>query len=174
MNKVIVYTACRMTGRFMDELVQEATTLKRVLENYGYEVMNPVIEEKVVPVHEVLEQIDPARLDRYWQRDKECLKDCHIVLDYKSCNKSDGVGVELALSRFCYWKPTLRVFPTAGICISRIEYDEVFYTLEEALLYMQRHYRTKHQLLWWRIKMLLRSFPAWTILQMKFLWDLLW
>lgn len=173
MSKLKIYSAMRMTGRYQDELVQEANLLKRTLENYGYEVLNPVIEEKVVPVHEVLEQLDPERLERYWQRDKECLKEAHIVLDYKSCNKSDGVGVELALSRFCYWKPTVRIFPNSGICISRIEYDEVFYTLEEALLYMSKHYRTKRQLLFWRVNMLVKSLPQWLWLQIKFIGDLL-
>lgn len=168
-----VYVAHKMTGRYMDELVQEAQLTARVLRNYGFDVLDPILIEEVPNVREILEQTDAERLQRYWKRDKECLRECHLILDYKSCNKSDGVGVELAISRFAYWKPTIRIFPNAGICISKLEYDNVYEDLASAVLMMMVKYGTKQKILKWRIKMLLRSLPRFIWLQIKFLGDLL-
>ena len=173
MNRPLIYVAHKMTGRFMDELVQEAKLTTRVLNNYGFDVLDPILIEHVPMVHEMLEQTDAERLKRYWERDKQCLQECHMVLDYKSCNKSDGVGVELGLARFCYFKPVFRVFPDAGICISKLEYDQIFDMLTEAAFVMARDYGTKKQILKWRIRMLLRSLPGWFILQLRFIKDLL-
>lgn len=173
MSKLRVYVACKMTHRYQDELVMEAEQITRMLKNYGYEVLHPVLIENVERTHELLEQTDAARLEKYWQRDKQCLQECHLVLDDRSCNKSDGVGVELGLTRFCYFKPVVRVFPNAGICISKLEYDNVFDDRAQAVMFMAQTYGTKKQLLIWRLKMLWRSLPKWVWFQVKFLVDLL-
>jgi hypothetical protein len=172
-NSLIVYRACKMTGLYKDELVIRSEQTNRMLALRGFTVLDPVVIEKVERVHEVLEQTDPSQLNRYWIRDKECLKECHIILDDGSCNKSDGVGIELGLARFTYWKPVIRIFPNAGICISKIEYDYVFDNAVDAVDYMAREFGTKRQLLIWRVKMLIRCLPKFVWLQIKFLGDLL-
>jgi hypothetical protein len=172
-KRPIVYVCVKMTGRYCDELVAEAKVVERTLRNYGFDVLHPVLIENVPNVHELLEQTDPSKLQRYWDRDKECLQECHLVLDYMSCNKSDGVGVELGLARFTYWKPVVRVFPNAGICISKLEYDDVFDSLTEAVWMMVVKFGTTGKILRWRIRMLNRSFFHFLYLQMKFIGDLL-
>lgn len=168
-----VYVAHKMTGRYCDELYQEAQLTTRMLTNYGFDVLDPIVIENVPNEHVLLEQTDPAKLLSYWKRDKECLQDCHLVLDYKSCNKSDGVGVELGITRFAYWKPVIRVFPNAGICISKIEYDQMYENLLDAVLMMMLKYGSMRKLLNWRIKMLVRSLPKFIGLQIKFLGDII-
>ena len=172
-KRPIVYRACKMTGRYQDELRMESEQIIRMLNNYGFKVLDPVEIEQVPYVHELLEQTDDSKLERYWKRDKECLQECHIILDDRSCNKSDGVGVELGISRFAYWKPVIRIFPKAGICISKLEYDMVFETREEAVMYMAEHFGNKRQILLWRLKMLNRSLLGFIGLQIKFIKDLL-
>lgn len=168
-----VYIACRMTFRYQDELVAEAIKICRMLTNYGFEPLHPVITERVVPVHEILLQDKPERLQKHWARDKKDLQDCHIILDDRSCNKSDGVGVELGLARFCYWKPVIRIFPDAGICISRLEYDNIFDNSLDAVVFMDKEYGSRWKLFKWRIKMLLRSVPKLVWLHIKFIGDIL-
>lgn len=172
-KRPIVYVCVKMTDKYMDELVTDAKRITRILNNYGFDVLHPVLIENVPNIHEVLEQTDPSKLDRYWRRDKECLQECHLVLDHKSCNRSDGVGVELGLTRFGYWKPVIRIFPGAGICISRLEYDHIFDNETEGVMFAAAKYGTLRQLLHWRIKMLLNSLPRFISLQIRFIWDLL-
>lgn len=172
-KRPICYVAHKMTGRYCDELYQEAQMTTRMLINYGFDVLDPIIIEEIPNRRVLLEQLDANKLAKHWKRDKECLQDCHMVLDYKSSNMSDGVGVELGLARFCYFKPVFRVFPNAGICISRIEYDQVFESLLDAVVVMMMDYGTMKKLLMWRINMLILSLPQWIGLQIKFFKDIL-
>lgn len=172
-KRPLVYVCVKMTGKFMDELVMDAEQMTRMLNNHGFEVLHPVLIENVPRIHEVLEQTDGQRLDRYWLRDKQCLKECHLIFDDRSCNKSDGVGVELGLARFCYWKPVLRIFPEAGICISKIEYDHVFESRIDGVKYMQEHFGSTRKILLWRLRMLARSLPTFILLQARFLFQCL-
>lgn len=172
-KRPIVYRATKMTGLYKDEMVYASRKSNRGLRNFGFRVLDPVEIEGIENVHELLEQTDKERLKIFWARDKMCLQECHLVLDDRSCNKSDGVGVELGLARFAYWKPVIRILPNVGFCISALEYDMVFETFDEALIFMAARFGTTKQLLKWRIRMLLTSLPKFIWLQTKFLLDLL-
>ena len=63
MSRIKIYTCQAMTGRFMDELVVEAQMLKRTLENHGFGCLNPVLEESVPNVHEILINIPAMQLE---------------------------------------------------------------------------------------------------------------
>lgn len=172
-TKPLVYCCHKMTGRFCDELWVEADKVCRALRNYGFEPLNPIVEEGIPNEHILLEQTDNSLLKLHWKRDKEILKQCHLVLDVQSCNNSDGVGVELGITRFCYWKPVIRIFPNMGFSISRYEYDWVVNDLYTALQVMKQQFGTKHQILWWRLKMLNKSLLTFIGLHVKFIWDLI-
>lgn len=167
-----VYVALKMSYRYQDELVMEAEKMCRILRNYGFDPLHPVITENVEPIHEILVTDKKETLEKHWRRDKKDIQDAHIILDDRSCNKSDGVGVELGLSRFCYYKPVVRIFPDAGICISALEYDHIFDNAIDAVIFMNIHYGTRWKLLKWRLTMLGRSLPKWIWLQTKFIGDI--
>jgi nucleoside 2-deoxyribosyltransferase len=160
-DKIVVYVAHRMTGRYQDELVQEAQLTKRVLENYGFTVLDPIISENVPNTHELLNQVNAEQLAKYWARDKEMIRDADILLDYMACNQSDGVAKELGYARFCLWKPVVRVFPKLGLSISRIEDDHITETLSDAVGIMMNLYGSYEKLRRWRQAMWDRCFTKW-------------
>lgn len=171
-DKILVYLAVRMTGRYCDELLLESRVAAEKLEKAGFTVLSPVIEEGVPNRHVKLTNT-LGRLRGYWKRDKEMLNEAHIMLDYNSQGKSDGVNVEMGYTRFCLWKPLVRVHPSLGCTISRIEYDHVTDTLDKAIEVMQREWGTKNKLLAWRLKMLYHSIGKFVFQQAVFLWDCL-
>jgi hypothetical protein len=168
-NKVIVYLGQKMTGLYCDQLLSTAVEAKALLEQAGFEVLSPVIEEEVPNKHIKLVNT-LGRLKGYWKRDKECLQLCHLMVDYMSLNKSDGVNVEMGLTRFAYWKPLIRIYPGLGCVISKLEYDNVFNSLEAAIPFMVDNFGTRRKLLVWRLKMLRHSLIKFVALQVYFLW----
>ncbi len=171
-NGIKIYAAVKMTGRYCDELVEESTRLKDALEYAGFTVLSPVIEEKVPNEHVVLmNQVDKLR--EYWKRDKEMLQEAHLMLDFNSQGTSDGVNVEMGYCRFFMFKPLIRVHPSLGCVISKLEYDCVVKDLESAIIVMQEQWGTKHKLLVWRLNMLIRSIPKLLWLHAKFLLEVL-
>jgi nucleoside 2-deoxyribosyltransferase len=161
--KIKVYVAHAMTGKMQDELCREAELTKRVLENYGFEVLDPIIAEGVKDVHEPLIQVSSEQLEGYWRRDKEMIKEA----DYMGCNKSDGVAKELGYARFCLWKPVVRVFPNCGINVSRIEDDVITSTLNDAIGIMLNRFGSYEKLRVWREDIWNRCFSRWLDEQVK-------
>lgn len=157
----------------MDEANADARLLLRAGENHGYEILNPVLAEKLPDIHEPLIQVSKERLEGFWKRDKEMMQEAHLILDYMSCNKSDGVNKELGYTRFFMWKPTVRVYPNMGINISGIEDDIIVSNLPDAFAEIQRRWPNKQALLMWRVEMLVRCLPKFVSLQIKFIKDLL-
>lgn len=166
-SKIKVYVCHRMTGRFQDELVQEAQYTTRYLENHGFEVLDPIITEEIKNVHEPLAQLDEALLRSRWAKDKEQIKDADIVLDYMACNKSDGVAKELGYARFCLWKPVVRVFPNLGLSISRLEDDVIVDNMTDAVSVIQTRFGTYDLLRNWRREMWDRCYFKWLEEQIK-------
>lgn len=162
-----IYTCQRMTGRYCDEMRQEAEMLKRTLNNYGFEILNPVLEEGVPNEHILLENVPAERLEKYWRRDKEMIQESDILLDYMTQNKSDGSNKEVGYNRFCLWKPTVRVWTGPGGLISRIEDDIVIDKLVDALQFIQQKWGTYEKLGEWRYQLFERCFPKWLDYQVE-------
>lgn len=158
---IAAYTCQRMTGRYCDEMLREAEMLKRVLNNYGIRILNPVLEEGIPDTHELLDNVHPGKLEEFWRRDKEMIRESDIVIDYMTMNKSDGSNKEVAYNRFCLWKPTIRVWDGGGGLISRIEDDIFVTTIVEAVTVANEKWGTYEKLKEWRIEMLNRCYPKW-------------
>lgn len=155
------YTCQRMTGRFCDEMLREAEMLKRVLTNYGIVILNPVLEEGIPDVHELLHNVTPGKLEEFWRRDKEMIRESDVVIDYITMNKSDGSNKEVGYNRWCLWKPTIRVWEGAGGFISRIEDDIVVPNIIDAVTMVNEKWGTYEKLGQWRKDMLDRCYPKW-------------
>jgi len=164
-QRIKVYTAVRMTGRYMDEMRLEAEMLSRALANYGFECVSPVLEENIPYLHEILANVPPERLEMYWKRDKQLIRECDVLLDYKTQNKSDGANKELGYARWCLWKPVVRVWEGQGALISRMEDDQVVGSLPEALDLIGALYGHYDKLRAWRQGMLDRCFGNWLAYQ---------
>lgn len=164
-----IYTCQRMTGRYCDEMRQEAEMLKRTLQNYGFEILNPVLEEGVPNEHILLENVPEERLQFYWKRDKEMIRESDILLDYMTQNKSDGSNKEVGYNRFCLWKPTVRVWVGPGGLISKLEDDIVIPNLVDALTLINDKWGTYEKLGEWRMNMLNRCYPKWLDYQRELL-----
>lgn len=158
---ISAYTCQRMTGRYCDEMLREAEMLQRVLTNYNIRILNPVLEEGIPDVHEVLDNVHPGKLEQFWRRDKEMIRESDIVIDYMTMNKSDGSNKEVAYNRFCLWKPTVRVWDGAGGLISRLEDDIMVPTLIDAVKVIDEKWGTYEKLAEWRKVMLTRCYPKW-------------
>lgn len=167
MSRIKIYTAQRMTGRYQDEMRQEAEMLVRVLDAYGYEALNPVIEEKVPNVHEILPSSTSEQLERYWKRDKEMIRDADLLLDYQSNNLSDGASKELGYARYCLWKPTIRIVTRPGFLISKLEDDVVVESLTDAINIITARFGSYEKLAAWRQNMWDHSFQKWFAYQLE-------
>lgn len=167
MNKIKIYVCHAMTGKMKSDLVREEQYTSKQLEAYGFEVLDPIKAEGVQDVNEPLTQVSVETLEQYWRRDKEMIKEADIILDYQSCNKSDGVNKEIAYARFCLWKPVVRIFPGMGINISRIEDDAVVNDLPAAIDLIHAKYGSYEKLAMWRKEVWERSFGKWMEEQRK-------
>lgn len=161
MPQIKAYSSQRMTGRMCDEMLREAEMLKRVLTNYNIQILNPVLEEHIPDVHELLDNVHPGTLETFWKRDKEMIRESDVVIDYMTMNKSDGSNKEVGYNRWCLWKPTIRVWDGAGGLISRIEDDIVVPNLMDAVTLINERWGTYEKLKEWRKEMLTRCFPNW-------------
>lgn len=162
---ISIYTCQRMTGRMMDEMVVEAQMLVRMGAERDFKVLNPVLEEKVPMVHEILPMTLQHTLEEYWKRDKEMIREADITLDFHTQNMSDGSVNEVGYSRWCLWKPTVRVWSGKGGLISRVEDDLVVGSLELAFDIIQERWGTYDKLAKWRTEMLEKSYPKWVAYQ---------
>ncbi len=168
-NAIKIYSAVRMTGRFCDELLRESEMLVRVGNNYGFTILNPVLEESIPDEHKILENVPQETLERFWLRDKEMIRESDVLIDYCTNNKSDGANKELAYNRFCLWKPTIRVWEGPGALISKIEDDIVVSSYIEALQIVRECWGSYEKLKEWRMGMLESSYPRWKEYQQELL-----
>ncbi len=159
-----IYAARSMTGRIKEEVVLEATADKEMLEKAGFTVLCPVIAENVPSTKEVLRSSKQA-MDKYWPRDKEMIREAHLIFDMSPLMNSEGVKHELGYARYCLWKPVVRVFPTGKLpgksSVAYFEDDIIVDSLIEAIEYSLRVHGTFWKRVQWRMKMLNRCLPKW-------------
>lgn len=163
--KIKIYVAHAMTGRYKDELVNEALLAKAYLENRGYEVLDPILAEGIERVHELLGPTD--ELEKHWKRDKMMIREADILLDFNTMGKSDGANKEVGYARYCLWKPVVRVWSGPGGAISRLEDDVIVPTLAEAVAVIEERYGNYEKLGLWREEMWGRCFVPWLNEQRK-------
>lgn len=152
---VKVYCATAMTGRTGKELVAQSAYVKKVLNFYGLEILDPISVEGVKKDDKPLMNA-PGVLKKYWKRDKEMIRQAHVVLDVTGPAKSEGVAHEIGYARFFLWKPVVRVYPNLGPSIARFEDDLIVSNLHEAGWMINDLWGTRKKRLTWRLKMLNR------------------
>lgn len=164
-GKVRLYLARSMTGRVKEDVVAEALKDKEYLETAGFEVLCPVISEKVEPTKQVLLS-SKAKMDEYWPRDKAMIRAAHLVLDMTPAMKSEGVAHELGYARYHLWKPVVRVYSDGKLpvksSVAYYEDDFIASSLLEAVGYIHSTHGTLLRRFKWRFAMYSRCLlKAW-------------
>lgn len=156
------YLARAMTGRVKKEVVVEAMAQKIFCEYLGIEVLDPVSEEGVVPSTELL-MSSYEEMVKYWKRDKEMIREAHVVFDMTPNMKSEGVSHEIGYARYALYKPVIRVYLDGMVppksSIARFEDDYLAVSLPDAIQYSERMYGTRFKRFKWRLSMYAR---CWT------------
>ena len=155
MPDVLVYLACRMSGRSKIAMVKEAKEAVAILSKYGIKCISPVLEEKVENTTGVLDVISEEELAREWKKDKEYVKQCHVVFDLSAASpiRSEGATTEYLYARFALFKPIIRLFPKGlGPSITKFENAVIVQTLDEAAVEIVTRWGSRTQRIQWRIQ----------------------
>lgn len=158
---VKIYTCCKMTGRDKAEMVKTALSNKKIFEAAGITVLDPVLEEKVKPTHQELQDVPIHVLKGYWQRDKQMIREANVIVDTTPELKSEGSAHEIGYARYFLWKPVVRMY-TGGIkplsAIVYFEDDLIVHSVEEAAIQIQKYWGTWFKRFMWRICLINRCY----------------
>lgn len=163
-DQIICYVARAMTGRVKEDVVSEAKKDKEFFEKAGFIVLCPVSEEGVEPTKQIIRSSKQA-MDKYWDRDKQMIRQSHVLFNMSPDQPSLGVIREHGYARYALWKKVISIFPSgklpqkAAVC----HYEDDYVT-DDILDAVGEVYRT-HGTFWkrtkWRLKMLNRSLLKW-------------
>lgn len=170
MAKIKIYVARAMTNRVKEDVVNEAKADKEFFEKAGFEVLCPVAEEKIEPTKQILRSSKQA-LDKYWSRDKQMIREAHILFNMSPDQPSLGVIREHGYARYCLWKKVISVFPPGKLppkaAICHYEDDYVTDDIMDAVGEAYRTHGTAFKRLKWRLQMLNQSLPKWILFQIQ-------
>lgn len=165
-----IYTACKMTGRDKAEMVGTAKKNKQIFEAAGIQVLDPVLEEHVKPTHQELQDVPIHVLKGYWKRDKQMIREAHVVVDTTPELKSEGSAHEIGYARYNLWKPVVRMYTGNVKPLSAIVYfedDLVVHSVEEAAIQIQKYWGTWFKRAMWRLSILNQCFFKWLLYQIQ-------
>jgi hypothetical protein len=155
-----IYCAARMTGRDKREMVEMALANKKIFESFGITVLDPILEEHVKPTKGLLIDTPLALVKGYWKRDKQMIRESHVIIDTTPGEKSEGVAHEIGYGRYFLWKPIVRLYKSdekPGSAIVYFEDDLVVHSVEEAAIQIQKYWGTWFKRAMWRTAMYKRS-----------------
>lgn len=152
MRKMRVYLAKKMSGLSGRELVEDSFLAAQICP-HAIELFDPVAIEGVKP-DQILVAATEEALRGHWQRDKQAIRNAHVIIDTTGRDKSAGVEAEIGYARFFLYKPVIRVWPKLGPSIARIEGDAVVESLADAYAVALIRWGTPWKRLLWRVKLL--------------------
>lgn len=167
-----VYVACSMTGRDQLELIKEAKIITHLLEQAGFKVFHPVLEEHLKHTHKHL-TADAVTLPPKWALDKWAIRNSIALIDAAADMKSEGREHEVGLMRYNYWRPVIRISPRhAGgfFSIANLEDDCIVATPDEAVHLLKHRFGTRSKRILWRLSMLNRCLPRFVWEQLRGFW----
>ena len=155
-----VYIAHAMTGRPGTDVVAESEKALEAFSKFGIGVLDPVTAEKVKPSKKTINTTYSV-LDGYWKRDKEMIREAHVLVDITPERKSEGVAHEIGYARYHLWKPVVRVYPKgqvpSNLSVAYFENDFIVDDMEVAARYIERMYGNWFKRFIWRIQLYRRS-----------------
>lgn len=167
---IVIYTCAKMTGRDQAQMVEMAKTNKKIFEAAGITVLDPIIEEHVKATHGPLVDKPINILKGYWTRDKQMIREAHVIVDTTPEMKSEGSAHEIGYARYGLWKPVVRMYTNKDSKpLSPIVYfedDLIVHSVEEAAIQIQKYWGTWFKRFMWRISLLNRCFLRWFVYQL--------
>jgi hypothetical protein len=165
LSPVTIYTAAKMTGRDQKEMVETAKRNKSIFEAAGIRVLDPILEEHVKAEKGPLVDKPIHVLQGYWDRDKQMIREAHIVVDTTPEAKSEGSAHEIGYARYFLWKPVIRLYGQEAKPLSAIvffEDDLIVHSTEEAAIQIQKYWGTWFKRFMWRLSLYNRCWlKAW-------------
>lgn len=149
---IVIYLAVAMAGRNKKQLVYENLKAVKVFKENGIRVLSPVIEEGVLPDDEPLTPLSDKELEKQWYNDKKLIKKAHVFVDLSGASNSEGVRHESGLARYGFFKPIVRIYPTLGVSVARIEDDLIVRDVEEAARVIVDRWGSRWKRICWRIE----------------------
>jgi len=161
-KKIKIYVARSMTGRDKATVVEEALKDKKFLEDCEIEVLCPVSAEQVKAEHKPLKS-NKRHMDVYWRRDKEMIREAHVIIDATPHLKSEGVSHEIGYGRYYLWRKVIRIFPEGMMppqsSIAFYEDDYITDDWRDAVMEIYRTHGTYFKRLKWRLDIFNRCLP---------------
>lgn len=155
------YIAHAMTGRSGEDMLAESKLAAYALANWNIEALDPVIAEGITPAVKKLgteirggKGDDYERFKGYWKRDKEMIREAHVLIDMTPHMKSEGVSHEIGYARYFLWKPVVRVgnaFPL--ISVAHFEDDILATDIWDAAVKINDKFGTFWKRFVWRVKL---------------------
>jgi hypothetical protein len=165
---VKAYLAHKMTGRTGVELVIESALAASACKLQGVTPIDPVVFEGVKSTPDVMTGGDPACLRTLWNRDKQMIRDAHVLIDLTGELKSEGVLHEIGYARYYLWKPVVRVIKGyTGPTISDFEDDGIVGSFWEAAELVQRRWGTRLKRIIWRARFMPKALVKWAFYQLQ-------
>ena len=161
-----------MTGRVKEEVVNEAIKDKEYFEKNGFTVLCPVISENVKPTQERLVS-SKKQMDEFWPRDKQMIREAHVVFDMTPHLNSEGCKHEIGYARYFLYKPIIRIFPKGQLPFksSVAYYEDDFITDDTSVAvdYAKSNFGTTWKRIKWRLMLYKRCLP-----KMVYYWITAW
>jgi len=164
-----IYTCAKMTGRDREEMVTMAKKNKKIFENAGITVLDPILEEHIKSISGPLQDVPLSALKDYWKRDKQMIREAHVIVDTTPELKSEGSAHEIGYARYGLWKPVVRLYnkEKPSSMIVYFEDDLIVHSPEEAAIQIIKYWGTWRKRFWWRLAMLNRCLFKWIWHQIK-------
>src|ERR1035437_1879759 len=162
-DSLIVYCACRMSGRDKAEMVHRAQFVVETLAIFGIQGISPVLEEGVKAESTKLINYDKEQVRGFWARDKHIIRYVsHAVLFDHAEMSSLGMTREYCLNRGVLWKPSVIVLAQGtATSVATYEDDLVCFSAHAAAEFMEKSWGSRMKRWTWRVKMMNRSLPRW-------------
>ena len=159
MSRTKVYVCHAMTGRSGINLVVEETMTRAAATSVSGEIilLDPIRAEGVKCSSEPVVAPE-GKLREYWKRDKEMIRDAHVVFDLSGGAKSEGCAHEVGYARYFLYKPVVRLYPFLGASVARLEDDYIVSSMHQGFDLILRKWGTPSKRLAWRLG-LLRKLP---------------
>lgn len=160
-DSLVIYIACKMTGRDKAEMVHRAEFIVETLAIFGIKGISPVLEEGVKADNVKLINYDKEQVRNFWARDKYIIRYLsHAVLFDHAEMSSLGMTREYSLNRGTLWKPTAVLLeknvPTS---VATYEDDLLGYSVHTMAAEMSRRWGSRVKRWNWRTRMMIRSMP---------------
>lgn len=158
-KQLTVYTARSMTGRINSEVFEESKEERDFLRKAGFNVLCPIEAENIKNNNKIL-LATKSQINEFWPRDKEMIRESHILFHMTPHLRSDGAWHEVGYMRYHLQGPVVHIYPAGKlppeIAVSYLEDDYVCDSLEEAIEYTLREHGTFLKRTLWRLSKLNR------------------